>query len=110
MPVILDASPPDRANALPSLAGHVSVNAEEAAAVTGCTVHGVDGAVRAGRTLLALGAERAYVRLADAGTVIVDREAARVIGRPEWTRVRDTTGVGDGFAGGLAGRRVRRRR
>lgn len=101
-PVVIDATSADRAAALPSLAGHVTANAHEAAALAGAPVDDVAGAAGAGRELLARGAERAYVRLGAVGTVVVDADGTRLVEHAPRSRVVDTTGVGDGFTGGLA--------
>lgn len=78
----------------------VFANRAEASALTGRPVNGKGDALAAARALCDLGAERAFVTMAEAGAVVATAGAAKGWPAPP-TVVRDVNGAGDGFAAGV---------
>jgi ribokinase len=80
----------------------VTPNESEAEGLTGIAVTGIEAAGRAAAALVAAGAGAAVVTLGENGALYHD--AARTVHVPAFRAgpVVETTGAGDGFAGGLA--------
>jgi ribokinase len=76
-------------------------NETEAAGLTGQPVEGIEGARRAGRSILALGPRAVVVTLGPLGAVVVAADKQDHIAAPEANAV-DTTGAGDAFVGAVA--------
>jgi ribokinase len=76
-------------------------NESESAGLTGHSVDGVEGAVRAGKSILARGPSAVVVTLGALGAVVVTPDEEEHIGAAH-VRPVDTTGAGDAFVGALA--------
>lgn len=102
MPVVIDPSPSDRAeHTILAMATALAPNASETEGVTGIAVDGPEAAAEAARRLAGLGIALPCVKLRDGGCVALhDGRITHVPAVP--LDVRDSTGAGDAFAGGLA--------
>ena len=76
-------------------------NETEAAGLTGQPVEGIEGARRAGTSILALGPRAVVVTLGPLGAVVVTPDTQDHIAAPKADAV-DTTGAGDAFVGAVA--------
>ncbi len=76
-------------------------NESESAGLTGQPVDGIEGAVRAGKSILARGPRAVVVTLGALGAVVVTANEEEHVGAPHVEPV-DTTGAGDAFVGALA--------
>ncbi|GGX33551.1 ribokinase [Pigmentiphaga litoralis] len=102
MPVVLDPSFPDRLDrGLLCRITALTPNLDEAQAVVGRTLDGIDDAARAARELCKEGVGIVCFKLPDGGCVWADRDHAMHVPPGEVKPV-DTTGAGDAFTGVLA--------
>ena len=102
VPVILDPSPPDRADRdLFSQVNYIVPDISETEGLTGIRADSVEEATQAAQQLVSQGVETAIVKLGKGGCVAV--KGSTVVHVPPVTvEVVDTTGAGDAFAGALA--------
>ena len=99
------AKAPRLLRAMPRLAA-VKPNAQEAEVLTGIPVRDESSARRAAETLVAMGAERAYVTLGADGACCADGSGSLFLpGRP--ADIVSATGAGDAFTAALVWARVR---
>jgi sugar/nucleoside kinase (ribokinase family) len=99
---VLDAAPSTRVpEELVRLADVVTVNGEEASALSGVDVQDRDSAHIAARAICTLGARHVCVGIAE-GRVVVSSAEERWL-KSHHVAVLDTTGAGDACAAGIAG-------
>ena len=109
VPLIADAVSAAKARkllpALPHLAA-LKPNAIEAAALTGLSANGPDGAEAAARRLVDLGVARVFITLGERGVCCADRAQTLFLpGAP--VRLINATGAGDAFTAALAWAQVK---
>jgi ribokinase len=99
--IVLDPAPPERFDDdLLPLVDHLTPDHREAETLTGVTIDGDGGALRAARDLRDRGAGAVYVKLADGGCAVVCDDGEILVRTPHVDAV-DKTGAGDAFAGAL---------
>lgn len=100
---ILDPAPPTQVrDELLALADHVTPDEREASELTGIRISSTGDAHRAAVRLRERSARHAHVKLNGGGCVTAGPDGVFNTDPPEDVDVVDTTGAGDGFAGGLA--------
>ena len=85
-----------------ALADFVTPNETEAEAITGIAVSDLDGAARAARALLDMGAGAALITLGENGAYFYDGIVEEHVPAMSAGPVVETTGAGDAFNGGFA--------
>lgn len=102
IPVLVDASGAPLRACLSVGVDLVKINAAEARWSTGETQSGINGARRAARALVRLGAREALVTVGARGAVLVDREIRTLCARAPVVESRNAVGAGDAAMAGAA--------
>ena len=102
VPFILNTAPAPRYDIshIIAKADILCPNRKEAEIISGIQIHDVSDAFHAGRKLVEKGAKNVVITLGSDGALLVTKDSEAHVSAPKVT-VRDTTGAGDAFVGGL---------